>query len=60
MMSPQSHMKNIILHPNFMSSHIFLSSYVENNAIQFTSFLEMFDKLIDSKKRAFHFCNYLL
>ena len=30
-MSPQSHTKNIIWHPNFISKHIFLSNFVENN-----------------------------
>ena len=54
MIIPQSH-KNIIWDPNFISNHIFLSTFVNNNEIQFTFFLEMFDKLIDSKNRAFFF-----
>ena len=49
MMIHQSHMKNIIFHPNFTSNHIFLITFVDNNAIQFTSFLELFDKFLDSK-----------
>ena len=59
MMSPQSH-KNIIWNPKLISNHIFLSTFVENNAIKFTFFFELFYKLIDSKKRAFCFWNYLL
>ena len=56
-MSPQSH-NNIIWHPNLINIHIFLSTFVDNNAIQFTFFFELFDKLLDSKKKSF-FWNYL-
>ena len=59
MMSPQSHMKNIIWYPDLMSNHIFLSNSLGNNAIQFTSFLEMFDKFLVSKKRPFRFCKII-
>ena len=58
MMSPQSHMKNIIWNLNFISNHIFLGTFVDNNNIQFTYFLELFDKFTDTKKRAFNFWNY--
>ena len=59
MMGPQSHMKNIIWNPNFISKHIFLNTFSEKHSIQFIYFLDMFDKLLDSKNRAFHFWNYL-
>ena len=57
MMIPQSHMNKIILKPNFISGHIFLSNFFDNNAIQFYYFLEMFYKLLVSKKREFCFWN---
>ena len=52
-MNHQSHMNNIIWHSNFKGKHIFVSTLVKNNAIQFTSFLELLDKFIDSKKKVF-------
>ena len=54
MMSPQSH-KNIIWHPKFISNRIFMSTFVNKNAIWFTFFFEIFDKCLNSKKRAFFF-----
>ena len=39
MISHKTH-KNIIWNPNFIINHIFLSTFVENNAIQFTFFLD--------------------
>ena len=59
MMSPQYH-KNIIFHPNFISNHIFLITFVKNNEIKVTLFFELFDEFPNYKKKAFGFGNYLL
>ena len=58
MMNLQSH-KNILWNLNFISNHIFMSSFAENNTIWFTFFFDMFDIFLDSKKRAFRFWGYL-
>ena len=50
-MSTQSH-NNIIWNPKFTSNHIFLGTFMDNNANKFTVFFELFDKLLGSKKRA--------
>ena len=54
-MSPQSHMKNNIWQPNLISKYIFLSTFIENNAIQFTPFWSCFINLSIPKRERFIF-----